>query len=156
MNRSIIKYIRIFIIALITSATVMVALINIDFYAKHNEYRERLAFIDSISHEVIPFPEFDEKMVCLSEQVCIRNSSGQIVFWGEYDYSTATMSGNILSVEAVLDQSNDKVYYLATSPYIIQTDNYYILYNSNTVQTGNGQEDRDYLTVHYCSSPDAY
>lgn len=130
MKRNIVRYLMIFSVVSIITFIATVFFVNIN-NIKLN--RHQLAFVDLETGEVIPFPEFKTKESGLIEQICLRNRNGQIIFWGEIDYSSNSISGDILSV-----------------PSMIQMGNYYITYNSNAIQTEKGEKSRYYLTLHYC------
>lgn len=132
MKKNIVKYLMIFSVTSIIAFIATVLFVNINNHKLNRLNRHQLAFVDLESGEVIPFPEFEHKETETREQICLRNRNGQIIFWGEIDYSSKTLSGDIL-----------------LTPSMVQIGNYYITYNCNSIQTEIDGESRYYLTLHY-------
>lgn len=159
---SIIRYLKIFLLTLIVAFVISAGFVMI---YNHDAKGEHPALVDLLTGEIIRLPEFNKDNGQVTESVCLRNSKGTIVFWGEFDYSTNTLIGNVFAGESnfignksdkmqqcfigILNPLSDKIHYLDTNPTYIQMGKYYITYNCNAVITDSGEDIRYNLVIHY-------
>jgi len=157
---NIINYLKVFILTLIVAFVITIGFVLI---CNHDIKKGLPALVDLESGEIIRLPEFNMNNEQIPESVCLRNSNGAIVFWGEFDYSTSTLCGNLFTDSnksghsqtrqcfiGILNPSSDKIHYLDTNPTYMQVGEYYITYNCNTVITDDIEDTRYNLTIHYC------